>query len=77
MLNWFVNFGSSILEVCTSLFGFLISLVKGLFELISMLPSIITLLVDSIGFLPSVVSLFASLSIMISIIYLIAGRNNG
>lgn len=77
MLDWFVNFGLSVLEVFTSLFGFLVSLVKGLFELISMLPSIVTLLVESIGFLPSIVSFFASLSILISIIYLIAGRNNG
>lgn len=76
MLDWITSFFESIGDTIVSLFNLLLSLFKGLFDFIALLPSIITLLVDSIGFLPSVVSLFAMLSIMTSVIYLILGRNN-
>lgn len=75
MLDWLVNFFSSIGDTIISLINLLVSFIKGIFDLFAILPTIVTLLVDSIGFLPSVVSLFALLSISISIFYLVAGRN--
>ena len=75
MLDWIINFFSSIGDTINSLINLLVSLIKGTFDLFAMLPTIITLLVDSIGFLPSVVSLFAFLSVTVSVVYLVAGRN--
>lgn len=75
MLDWLVNAFNSLCSVVMSVLQLLGSLAKSIFDLVMLLPSIVSLLVDSIGFLPSVVSLFAVLSISVSVIYLIAGRN--
>lgn len=75
MLDWLINAFNSLCSVVMSVIQLVISLLKSVFDLIMLLPSIVSLLVDSIGFLPSVVSLFAVLSISVSVIYLVAGRN--
>lgn len=76
MLEWFQSFFSSIGDTIVSLVQFVVSIGQALFDLIKMLPTVISMLVSSIGYLPSMLALFATLSISISVIYLVAGRNN-
>lgn len=76
MLEWIQNFLVSIGSTIQSVFSLLFSLVQSLFDLVKMLPSMVTLTTSAIGFLPDMVMLFAGLSITVSVIYLIAGRNN-
>jgi len=76
MLEWLQNFFVSFGSVIESLISFVVSLVQSLFDLVKMLPTMITITTSSIGYLPDMVMLFATLSISVSVIYLIAGRNN-
>lgn len=74
--EWCQSFVQSIADTISSLFQLLKSLLDAVFDLIEMLPSVVTMVTSSIGFLPDMVMLFAGLSITVSIIYLIVGRNN-
>lgn len=76
MIQWVVNWLRTVADVIVSIIAFISSLIKSALDLVKLLPTVISLVVDSIGFLPSVLSLFATLSITVSIIFLIAGRNN-
>ena len=76
MLQWFQNFFVSIASTIESLISLVFSLIQSLFDLIKMLPTMITITTSAIGFLPDMVMLFATLSITVSVIYLMVGRNN-
>lgn len=76
MLEWFQNFFLSLGEAIASVFTLIVSLIKSLLDFITLLPTVVTMLVSSIGFLPSVLALFATLSITVSVIYLVVGRNS-
>lgn len=76
MLQWIVNALEAFFDIFRSLVAFIVSLVQSVFDMIKLLPTVVSLFVSSIGFLPSMLSLFATLSITVSIIYLIVGRNN-
>lgn len=63
-----------ILDTFSSLVNFVISIVTGLIDVVKMLPSIISTLTTSIGFLPNFLIIFATITLVISIAYLLAGR---
>ena len=77
MLDTLVNFFEWITGVVESLFNFISSVVTGLFNIVKSFPVVISLLTSSIGFLPSTLVAFASITITISIVYLLVGRDTG
>lgn len=76
MLDWIKNFLESLWDIILSLVGFVEQIAKGLFDLLKYLPEVVSMVTSSIGWLPSVLTVFATLSITVSVIMLIAGRNN-
>lgn len=76
IFNWLQSFAQSIADAVVSIFSLLGNLLSAVFDLVKMLPTVISTITLSIGFLPSMLLVFASLSITVSVIMLIAGRNN-
>lgn len=61
----------------SSLWNFLISMIKGLLQLISLIPSAVNSLTTAIGILPSILVAFATATVTIATIFIIAGRQGG
>lgn len=59
------------------LLQFLLSLVKGLLNLIQALPSYIIQLTTCVGYLPEVLITWFGIGITVTIIFLILGRRDG
>ena len=77
MFDTIKNFFLWIYNLIVDIVGFITSLVTGLINVLKSIPQILTFITSAIGFLPSVLAVFARLTITISIIYLIVGRNSG
>lgn len=60
-----------------SLCNLAISVVKGIIRLITLIPTAVEVLTVSIGILPSVLAGFASITITVCVIFLLAGRDQG
>lgn len=69
-LNWFI-------DIFQSLWSFIESLFRGIADMLKALPSAITFLTSSVGNLPPALAVFATLTITISVVYLIANRETG
>ena len=68
--DWFITtVGSLINLVC--------SLVKGIIRLISLIPTAVETLTLSLGILPSILIAFASVTITVSVIFILVGRSSG
>lgn len=77
MIQTIGNFFNSIWSIIQSIVSFVVSLVQGLITMITSLPQILATATQAIGYLPAILTAFATLTITISIIYLIIGRNTG
>ena len=74
--SWIQSVVESVFDIFESVIGLVLSIFDSLFDLIKMIPGVVTMVTSSIGFLPSMLVLCAGLSITVSVVYLIAGRNN-
>lgn len=74
--SWIQSAFESIVDIFESVIQLVLSIGESLFDLIKMIPAVVTMVTSSIGYLPSMLILFAGLSITVSVVYLIAGRNN-
>lgn len=72
-----VDFFQWLMDIIMSLINLVISLFKGLIQLISLIGPAVQSLTLSIGFLPSFLVAFATATITISVIFIIVGRNSG
>lgn len=77
MFDQIINFFEWIVDTVTTLFNFFGSVVSGLFNIIKSLPMVVSMLTGVIGYLPSTIAAFATITITISIVYLIVGRDTG
>lgn len=77
MFDWIQNISQWFIDIFNSVWTFIESLIKGIADLFSVIPQAVTYLTASLGYLPSSLVVFATLSITISVIYLIVGRNTG
>lgn len=69
-----ISFFTDIAEIISSVIDFLINLVKSLIEFITMIPTMVKFVTESIAYLPGALLVFASMSITISVIFLMIGR---
>ena len=60
-----------------SIINLVVSLIKGLLRLISLIPTAVEVLSLSIGVLPSLLVAFASVTITVSVIFILVGRDQG
>lgn len=77
MLDSITNFFEWIYQTVSTVFDFVGSVIAGLFNIVKSLPMVVTMLTSSIGYLPSTIAAFATLTITISIVYLLVGRETG
>lgn len=77
MFEWIQNISQWFIDIFNSVWTFIESLIKGIADLFSVIPQAVTYLTSALGYLPSTLVVFATLSITISVIYLIVGRNTG
>lgn len=72
-----LDFLTYIRDLLDSVVSFAISLVTGILNLFKALPQTISLFSNSILYLPSTLSVFATLTITISVVYLVLNRDPG
>lgn len=68
--NWFVDLFQTIAD-------FIVNTILGLGNIIKSIPMVISMLTQSIGYLPSTIAAFATITITISVVYLLVGRETG
>lgn len=77
MIQTASNFFSSIWDVLSTVLSFFKSIIDGITNILKMAPQVINLTTSGFGYLPSTLATFAVLTLTITIIYLIVGRNTG
>ena len=68
---------SNLIEMVGMIIDFAISLVTGLIDLIAMFPSVIKTFTSAVGLLPGFVVAFSSITITLSVVFMITGRQSG
>lgn len=77
MFDAIVNFFNWIKDIGGSLIEFFVGMVKGLQTMLLAFPKIVTLSAQAIGNVPSIFAIFITLTIIVSIVYMIIGREAG
>lgn len=77
MLQWFIDLINSIFTTFGAIFNLFKSAIDGLISLLKMLPVLITDMTTAVGLLPTVLVTFFSISLTVTIIYLVLGRGKG
>lgn len=75
-MSWLIDFFKSLFGTITSVISFLISLVKSLIDFLISLPMFISTLTGSLGVVPSFMLTFVTITITVSVILIIIGREN-
>lgn len=76
-MNYIVKWIDELSGILGGLLQFLVSLVKGLLNLIQSLPSYLSQLTTCIGYLPEVLVTWFGIGITVTVIFLILGRRQG
>lgn len=77
MLDTISNAFEWIVDLFRTLADFVVNIIMGLANIVTSIPMVVDMLSKSITYLPATVAAFASLTITISIVYLLVGRNTG
>lgn len=77
MLETIVNGFNWIMDLLQTIADFIVNIVMGLGNIIKSIPIVINMLTQSIGYLPSTIAAFATITITISVVYLLVGRQTG
>lgn len=77
MIQTISNFFSWLQDFFLSVYHFIESFFTGLFNVLKSIPQILSFTTNAIGYLPSALTIFAILTVTISIVYLIVGRDTG
>lgn len=76
-MSYIINWIDELSGILGGLLQFLVSLVKGLLNLIQSLPSYLSQLTTCIGYLPEVLVTWFGIGITVTVIFLILGRRQG
>ena len=71
------SFFSYIKNMIEAVWSFFQSLLNGLITVFTSIPAAVSMVVNAIGYLPSTLIVFATLTITISVVYLVVGRETG
>lgn len=72
-----LSFLSGIVDFFKSIISLVWQIITGLIRLLALIPDMVTNLTDSLGLLPSFLVAFASVTITVSVIFIILGRSGG
>lgn len=76
-MSYIINWIDELSGILGGLLQFLLSLVKGLLNLIQSLPSYLTQLTTCVGYLPEVLVTWFGIGVTVTVIFLILGRRQG
>lgn len=76
-MSYIVNWIDELSGILGGLLQFLLSLVKGLLNLIQSLPSYLTQLTTCVSYLPEVLVTWFGIGVTVTVIFLILGRRQG
>lgn len=76
-MSYIVDFIKELSGIIGGLLQFLLSLVKGLLNLIQALPSYLNQLTTCVGYLPEVLITWFGIGITVTVIFLVLGRRDG
>lgn len=77
MLDTIVNGFNWIMDLLQTIADFIVNTIMGLGNIIKSIPMVISMLTQSIGYLPTTIAAFATITITISVVYLLVGRQTG
>lgn len=77
MLDTIVNGFNWIMDLLQTIADFIVNTILGLDNIIKSIPMVISMITESIGYLPSTIAAFATITITISVVYLLVGRQTG
>lgn len=66
-----------IVDLAQSIWDFWVSNWTGFFRLLKLLPSAVSTLTDAVSHVPDLLSVFATVTITVSVIFLLVGREGG
>ena len=76
-MNYIIDFLKELGSFFQTLIGMIVNLIQQLITFVMLIPVGVNMLITSVGYLPSILIVFATLSITISVIYLVLGRGQG
>lgn len=76
-MNYIIDFLKELGSFFQTLIGMVVNLIQQLITFVMLIPVGVNMLITSVGYLPSILIVFATLSITISVIYLVLGRGQG
>lgn len=76
-MTYIIDFLKELGEFFQTLIDIVVNFIQQLITFVMLIPVGVNMLVTSVGYLPSILIVFATLSITISVIYLILGRGQG
>lgn len=76
-MNYIIDFLKELGSFFQTLIDMVVNLIQQLITFVMLIPVGVNMLITSVGYLPSILIVFATLSITISVIYLVLGRGQG
>lgn len=76
-MSYIIDFLKELGSFFQTLIDMVVNLLQQLLTFIMLIPVGVNMLITSVGYLPSILIVFATLSITVSVIYLILGRGQG
>ncbi len=76
-MTYIIDFLKELGEFFRSLIDIVVNLIQQLITFVMLIPVGVNMLITSVGYLPSILIVFATLSITVSVIYLVLGRGQG
>lgn len=76
-MSYIIDFLKELGEFFRTALDMAVNFIQQLLTFIKLIPVGVNMLVTSVGYLPSILIVFATLSITVSVIYLVLGRGQG
>lgn len=76
-MSYIIDFLKELGQFFQTFLDMAVNFIQQLLTFIKLIPVGVTMLVTSVGYLPSILIVFATLSITVSVIYLVLGRGQG
>ena len=76
-MSYIIDFLKELGEFFHTALDMAVNFIQQLLTFIKLIPVGVKMLVTSVGYLPSILIVFATLSITVSVIYLVLGRGQG
>lgn len=76
-MTYIIDFLKELGSFFQTLIDMVVNLIQQLLTFIMLIPVGVNMLITSVGYLPSILIVFATLSITVSVIFLVLGRGQG